>query len=159
MKIAQAVKPICPSPIGWLGGKTKLRTTIISCMPEHSSYIEVFCGSATVYFGKPRSSQELINDIHEELILLFKVLAEQFGQAVLHEFVNYVRSMPSARVAHEEWKHFGPKELAKLNPAQRAFRFYYCTKRIQLHRQRRVFSLTAFTVPVQYEYGLREIHR
>ncbi len=30
------------SPIGWVGGKSKLKYEIISLFPEHKHYIEVF---------------------------------------------------------------------------------------------------------------------
>ena len=65
MQVEKVIKPVQDSLIGWLGGKTKLRPTIINCMPPHKCYVEVFCGSATVFFGKPPklSKIEIINDV------------------------------------------------------------------------------------------------
>lgn len=117
---------------GWLGGKTKLRPTIISVMPKHETYVEVFGGSATVFFGKPPewSRQEFVNDLHGELVNLMKVLSGTcFDDVVRQEFIGYVRTMPAARAAYQDWKNWGPDQLDKLTPAQRAFRFYYCVKK------------------------------
>lgn len=123
---------VCPSPLGWLGGKTKLRKTIISCFPKHKAYIEIFGGSGTVFFGKPPelSKIEIINDVHGELVNLMKVISgTYFDETVRQEFISYVRNMPAARSAFEEWKKWKPDRLDQLSPAARAFRFYYCVKK------------------------------
>lgn len=132
MQVEKIVKPVCDGFIGWLGGKTRLRPTIINSMPKHFCYVEVFCGSGTVFFGKPPewSKSEIINDVHCELVNLMKVLSgTYFDDTVRQEFVNYVRNMPAARDAFEEWKHWNETKLNSLSPAARAFRFYYCVKK------------------------------
>ncbi len=132
MQVHDVIKPVCDSFIGWLGGKTRLRTTIINCMPPHKCYVETFAGSATVFFGKPpsMSKDEIINDIHGELVNLMKVISGTcFDEDVRQEFIRYVRTMPAAREAFEDWKHWDEDKIKKLNNAQRAFRFYYCVKK------------------------------
>jgi DNA adenine methylase len=44
----QPVKPIIP----WLGGKRRLARQIIATFPEHTAYVEPFCGGAAVFFMK-----------------------------------------------------------------------------------------------------------
>jgi len=132
MLIPDPVLPTMPSFLGWLGGKTKLRPTIINCIPPHVCYVEVFSGSATVWFGKPghMSRIEILNDVHKELINLMKVLSgTYFDDSIREEFVGYVRSMPASREAFEDWKKWKPDQIEQLSPAQRAFRFYYCVKK------------------------------
>ena len=63
-------KPIIP----WLGGKRKLADTILPIFPEHSCYVEPFCGAAALYFLKPPSEVEVLNDINGELINLYRVV-------------------------------------------------------------------------------------
>jgi DNA adenine methylase len=119
------------SPIGWMGGKSKLRATIINCMPRHKCYVEVFAGSATVFFGKPArlSKVEVINDVHGELVNLMKVLSGTcFDESVRQEFIGYVRSMPAAREVFEDWQKWTADKVKCLSYAQRAFRYYYCVK-------------------------------
>lgn len=38
-------------PIVRMGGKSRLRKTIIEMLPEHTCYIELFFGAGWVYFG------------------------------------------------------------------------------------------------------------
>lgn len=119
------------SVVGYMGGKTKLSPTIIACMPPHRAYVEVFCGSAVVFFNKPprTSKLEVINDINGELVNLMKVISgTHFDESIRQEFIGYVRSMPASREVFEDWKKWDEEKLRSLTPAQRAFRFYYCVK-------------------------------
>ena len=51
------------SPLKRRGGKAKLAPWIISHLPPHESYVEVFAGSAPVLFRKPRpKDKEVYND-------------------------------------------------------------------------------------------------
>ena len=43
------------SPFKWVGGKSRLRKKIISMLPPHECYVEVFSGAAWVLFGKDPS--------------------------------------------------------------------------------------------------------
>lgn len=132
MQVDNIINPVMGSFCGWLGGKTKLRTTIINCIPKHICYVEVFAGSATIFFGKPAkmSRIEILNDIHGELINLMKVISgTYFDESIRQEFIGYVRNMPASRSAYEDWKTWKADQLNNLTPAARAFRFYYCVKK------------------------------
>ena len=105
------------SPFKWVGGKSRLRKPIIDLLPEHTCYVEPFCGAAWVLFGKPPSEVEVINDLDQDLITFFRVVKEK----------------PEALIASFEWELVARAEferLASLDPAhltdiQRAHRFYY----------------------------------
>lgn len=135
--ILSRITPTCKSPIGYLGGKTRLRSTIYSCMPKHECYVEVFGGSAVVFWGKPSrmSKIEIINDIDKELMNFMKVISgTYFKPEIREEFISYVRKMPASRAAYKEWQkwlniNLKISLLDELNSAQRAFVFYYCTKK------------------------------
>lgn len=52
------------SPLsGYYGGKHYLSKYICSLIPEHEIYIEPFFGGGSVFFKKPKSNMEVINDI------------------------------------------------------------------------------------------------
>lgn len=55
---------IINSPIKWVGGKKNLRKEIVSLMPKHMQYVEVFCGAIWVLLEKEPSKLEIINDIN-----------------------------------------------------------------------------------------------
>ena len=62
------------SPLSYIGGKSKLAKTIISMLPEHEAYCEVFAGAGWVFFNKEPSKYEIINDLDSELITFYRVL-------------------------------------------------------------------------------------
>jgi len=104
-------------PIARMGGKSKLRKTIIEMIPEHVCYAEIFFGAGWVYFGKEPSKIEVINDIDKELINLFKMIkyhAPELQRLLEYEF--------SSRDIFQEYKNTNEKYLTEIN---RAVRYLY----------------------------------
>lgn len=58
--------------IGWPGGKTRMLKVILPMIPEHTAYVEVFFGGGAVFFAKPQSHHEVINDINRELVAFMR---------------------------------------------------------------------------------------
>lgn len=69
---------ILKTPISYYGGKQKLVTTILPLIPTHKLYGEPFIGGAAVFFAKPASLVEVINDTNKELINFYWVLQNRF---------------------------------------------------------------------------------
>jgi hypothetical protein len=67
----------------WLGGKFRLAEWIVGQMPAHDIYLEPFGGAASVLMRKPRAYNEIINDLDDELVNLFRVLREREAAAEL----------------------------------------------------------------------------
>lgn len=61
------------SPFGWPGGKRALTSTLLSVLPKHEIYIEVFAGSAKLLFAKEPSSLEAMNDLNGDVTNFFRV--------------------------------------------------------------------------------------
>ena len=104
-------------PIARMGGKSKLRKTIIEMLPEHTCYVELFMGAGWVYFGKKPSKVEVVNDVDRELINMFKMLkyhAPEVERLLQYEF--------SGRDLFEEYKHATLEQLTEIH---RAVRFLY----------------------------------
>lgn len=57
----------------WPGAKWRIAKWIINHFPSHGVYLEPFFGSGAVFFTKPPSSTETVNDIDDNIINLFKV--------------------------------------------------------------------------------------
>jgi DNA adenine methylase len=64
-------------PVPYFGGKITLGPTIASLLPEHSHYIEPYCGSLAVLLAKQPSGHETVNDIDGELMTFWRVLRDQ----------------------------------------------------------------------------------
>ena len=105
------------SPIKWLGGKSLLADKIIGLIPKHETYIEPFFGAGQVFFRKPKSKIEVINDIHSELINFFMICKER-PQELIDSF-NYILT------SRDYYNMLREQNVSKLNEIQRAHRFYY----------------------------------
>lgn len=109
----------CNKPIiaGYLGGKSKLYKKIIPLIPPHTCYAEPFCGAGWVFWKKPDSKIEVLNDINKELITLYRVV-----QNHLEEFIRCFKWSLLSRDEFYRLKSLDPESLTDI---QRAARFYY----------------------------------
>lgn len=69
-----------PTIINYYGGKQKLARQIISVMPSHEHYIEVFCGGAAVFFNKSKSPRNCLNDFNGNLTNLYIQVRDNFEE-------------------------------------------------------------------------------
>ncbi len=104
-------------PISRMGGKSRLRKTIIEKLPPHTCYVELFFGAGWVYFAKSPSKVEVINDVDKELINLFKMI--KYHSPEIERLLEYEFS---GRDIFEEYKNYNVESLTEI---QRAIRFLY----------------------------------
>ncbi len=95
-------------PITYYGGKQMLKKHIIEQIPEHNVYCEPYFGGGAVYFAKPKSNIEVINDTNGELINFYKVIKTKFNklqkeiQTTLHSRESHL----AARIIYKNPKLF-----------------------------------------------------
>ena len=106
-------KPFLP----WVGGKRRLAPDILPMFPEHTCYVELFCGAGALFFMKQPSRVEVINDVNGELVNLYRVV-----QRHLEEFIRQFKWALSSREIYR-WMQVTPTET--LTDIQRAARFFY----------------------------------
>lgn len=70
------MKPKRPA-LDYYGGKWKHAEKIISMFPEHKTFVDVFCGAASITLRKPRSKNEIINDVNSEIVSFFNILRDR----------------------------------------------------------------------------------
>lgn len=106
------------SPLAYIGGKSKLSKQIISLIPDHTTYCEVFSGAAWIFFRKQPSKTEVINDLDSDLVSFYRVV-----QNHLEEFLKQFKWLLSSREWFEDWRdQINGRGITDI---QRAARYYY----------------------------------
>lgn len=113
---AMQAAPLVP----WVGGKRRLAQHILPLFPQHDCYVEAFCGAAALFFLKEPAKVEVLNDVHGELVRLYRVV-----QNHLDEFVRQFKWSLSSREMYGWLKDTPPDTLTDI---QRAARFFYLQK-------------------------------
>ena len=91
-------------PFGHYGGKFYMANWIIENIPEHEVYIEPFCGAGSIFWNKPKSNIEVLNDLDEGIYIFFKVLRDNYNE--LYDLL--VKTQYSRQLyyeCHREWKN------------------------------------------------------
>src|SRR5437762_9980555 len=107
-------------PLPYIGGKNRLATKVIAMLPEHTAYVEPFAGGAQVFFHKPPSNVEVLNDLDFDVVNFFRVCQWHY-----EELVRYLRFSIASRKLHELHVKTDPTTLTDI---QRAGRFFYLQK-------------------------------
>ena len=98
---------------------------IIEEMPAHHSYVEPFFGSGAVFFNKPLSNIETINDLDGEVVNFFEIIRDMPEKLAAKIYMT-----PYARVVYENvYKEFCNYNQSKLDRAlkfciKKAFAWY-----------------------------------
>jgi len=101
-------------PIRYHGGKATMLKHILPRIPKHRLYLEPFGGSAVVLLNKHRSTVEVYNDLHGEVVNFFRQAREN-SKALMQA----LKLMPYSR---EEY--FRQRDSSPTEPLQRAIRFF-----------------------------------
>ena len=129
-------------PLPYIGGKRRIAPLIVKLLPPHVTYVEPFAGGAQVFFHKPRSPVEVLNDLDGELVNYLRVVQQHSP-----ELVRWLRHMVSSRALHALFSRQDPTQLTDV---QRAARFVYLQKNSFGGRvTRRTFNV-AVTKPPNY---------
>lgn len=65
------------SIIKYYGGKHYIAKYLLEIIPKHNLYIEPFFGGGNMFFSKPPSKMEIINDLSDNIFSLYKVIADE----------------------------------------------------------------------------------
>jgi DNA adenine methylase len=86
----------------WFGAKRTLAKRICNEIGPHGMYVEPFCGSCAVLFAKKVCSHEIVNDLHDQLINLARVLAsDRYG-----ELMDRIERTLYAEAVHAEARQY-----------------------------------------------------
>lgn len=66
------------TPLTYYGGKQGLVHIILPLIPRHQTYVEPFVGGGAIFWAKPPSKVEVVNDYNRELINFYEVCKNNF---------------------------------------------------------------------------------
>jgi DNA adenine methylase len=107
-------------PLAYIGGKRRIALRLVRLIPPHLTYVEPFAGGAQVFFAKPPSRVEVLNDRDGEVINFFRVC-----QHHPEELLRCLRLAPASR---QLFALFSQQDPGLLTDVQRAARFLYLQK-------------------------------
>ena len=107
------------SPFRYAGGKFYARKLILEQIPESSSYIEPFAGGASIFFAKPKSEFNWLNDIDDELINCLIHIRDNPDS-----LIEFLDGLPATKELHGYYKN----EFQPTNALERAGRWYYLNR-------------------------------
>jgi DNA adenine methylase len=107
-------------PLSYIGGKRRLAKRIVSLIPPHTTYVEPFAGGAQVFFQKPKSRVEVLNDLDAEIVNFLRVC-----QRHPRELAEVLRWQPASRRLFGDHLRSVPEVLTDV---ERAARFFYLQK-------------------------------
>ncbi len=82
------------SSFPYAGGKYHIRHRIISALPEHKCFVEVFGGAGHVILNKPASLNDVYNDLDGRLVNCFEVIRNRLDEFTKKaEFILYSREL------------------------------------------------------------------
>jgi len=96
-------KNIMKTPISYYGGKQKMMRHILPMIPKHKIYVEPFLGGGAVFFAKPKSKHEVLNDIDGRITNFFRICQTKYDEL----------AMLIKGTAHSEIEHKRAKDLLK----------------------------------------------
>lgn len=111
------------SPIGWIGGKSRLRRAVLARIPEHHCYIEPFAGAAWILFAKSAdmSQVEVINDFNGELANFWRCVRDRHLELIEKLKFRLISQQDFMRV-RSKWGDLGRDEV------ERAADFFWLIK-------------------------------
>jgi DNA adenine methylase len=129
-------------PLSYIGGKRRIAKQLVALIPEHVTYVEPFAGGAQVFFHKPRSKVEVLNDLDDEIVNFLRI-AQRHPQ----ELSRILRWQPASRRLFA-WHHQQSPDI--LTDVERAARFYYLQKNTWGGKRTRQNFHFAVTKPPSY---------
>jgi len=98
-----------------LGNKKKIAQKIIQHFPPHKIFIDVFFGAGGLFFQKPKSKYNIVNDLDSDVFNLFQVVMNQ-----KEELEKAFYMMPIHSDLLEYWKN-----NLEVDPIKKALRFLF----------------------------------
>lgn len=95
---------------------------LLPLLPAHQTYVEPFCGSAAVFFGKSPSPVEVLNDLDSGIVGFYRVLREP------DTFEAFKRRATLTPCSREEYRDCRDTWISEPDPVKRAWAWFVCAR-------------------------------
>ena len=99
-----------------LGNKSKLAPEIQKYFPNHSIYIEPFFGAGGMFFNKPKSKYNFLNDLDTDVYNLFRQVVDNYD-----ELIRWIQLTPITETQFKAWGRGDQEDT----PLMQAVRFLF----------------------------------
>lgn len=107
------------SPFRYAGGKFYARHLILEHLPAHNFYLEPFAGGASIFFAKPKVSENWLNDLDAELTNVYLIIRDN-----PHALIDFLTGEQATKERHAWYKSvFQPA-----SNLEAAARWYYLNR-------------------------------
>lgn len=102
-------------------GKARIANKIVAKITEHTTYVEPFCGAASVFFTKKKEGKEILNDLSPDIYFAMK-----FVQSASEESIKKIEGMDWTST-RAKWMKLKVAETSK-NQEDRLYNLVYIHK-------------------------------
>ncbi|MDJ0580191.1 DNA adenine methylase [Crocosphaera sp.] len=113
------VRKLSNSPFRYPGGKFYARKLILPCIPKHDKYCEPFVGGGSIFFAKPNTKVNILNDKDSELINTYIQIRDN-----VEDLINLLDGIPASKELHKYYK----LDYSPSNDLERAMRWFYLNR-------------------------------
>ncbi len=117
--VRKKVKKLSNSPFRYPGGKFYARKLILPCIPNHCKYCEPFVGGGSIFFAKPNTRINILNDKDFELINTYIQIKDN-----VDSLIELLDGIPATKELHKYYK----LEYSPSNNLERAMRWFYLNR-------------------------------
>ena len=109
-------------PFSYYGGKQRLLPELLHLIPKHRFFCELFCGGATLFWNKPPSESETLNDFNGHVTNFYMQLKSNF-----FELQKLIHGTLHSEILHTEAQKIIFEEPEKHDDLKRAWAWWVCT--------------------------------
>jgi DNA adenine methylase len=110
----------CPVVMPYYGGKFTMSKRLVTMLPPHRRYFEVFAGGASMFFRKPKAEWNVLNDVDNDIVNLYICVLNRF-----EELSKYIFWYPRSRKLYIEFSHLIKDDNIDIPNPERAAQYFF----------------------------------
>ena len=110
----------CPVVMPYYGGKFTMSKKLVTMLPPHRRYFEVFAGGASMFFRKSKAEWNVLNDIDNDIVNLYTCVIKKFDKLCEH-----IYWLPRSRKLFIEFNHNIKDVNIKIPDVKRASQYFF----------------------------------